>query len=431
MTLHSICTLSACGTSDSARGFLYQQLGSREPLKHIYNTVLIVDVNNVTVRKIMIWPLLLVLSFLASSILGECPFSNPVKLTRDKFTVSVRYKSTNTTLTVELTALREGYLGFGLSPDGLMRDRTCVMGGGDNFEVAKYSLFNRGAGKLPSSRQTLVDERFRQSEGTSILTFTKLLADGDHDEIDPFGENLFIWALGQNNDVSGNHFRHGAVKITLSPFPLCKYEEESPEKIPFKGHFKTHGILAAVGWGILSPIAIAASAFRQSLNFNLQKTKAWMVIHNWFNAITSLLTLGLVSVAIDAYQKKGKAHFQETHDVIGFIIMLIVLIQVMSGLFRPPLPPPPESIEENGFESDPSSPFKKSIARKYWEVFHIVAGVCLMLLSIHQMYSGEYIYRVRYRGSDLRIVLWVWLGIIAILLIYVAYNRGRMAMQIK
>ena len=376
----------------------------------------------------MIWPSLLVLLILVSSVLGECPFSNPIKLTGDQFTVSVRYKSTNTTLTVELTALREGYLGFGLSPNGRMLDRTVVMGGGDDFGVAKYSLFNRGAGKYPSSQQTLVDGSFRQSEGSSVLSFTKLLIDGDDDEIDPFGENLFIWALGRSNDVYESHFRHGAVGITLSPFPLCQYEEEAPEQIPFKDHFKTHGILAAVGWGILSPVAIAASAFRQTLNFDFQNTKAWMVIHKWLNIATSLLTLGLVSIAINAYQQKGKDHFQQTHDLIGLIIISILLIQVMSALFRPPLPPP-KLIEDDGFESDPTTLPKKSIARKYWEFFHIAAGCLLTVLSIHQMYSGEYLYRLRYGGRDLRSVFWVWLGGIVILLICVGYNRVRKAIQ--
>ena len=127
---------------------------------------------------------------------GVCTdFSPPIPLLADS-SVVLKYKSTETTLTVQLSSTSKNWLAFGLSPDGLMKDRTAVMGGGTyNIEVGKYDLYNRGVRKAPEERQTLIDSTFQQGDGGSVLTFTKLHIDGSDDEIISVGKNRFIWAM--------------------------------------------------------------------------------------------------------------------------------------------------------------------------------------------------------------------------------------------
>jgi hypothetical protein len=371
----------------------------------------------------MIWsPVLLILLALLAETIAECEFSDTIRLTdvNDEYSVTLKYKSSNTTLTVELSANNNAYLGFGHSPTGLMRDATVVMGGGDDLDVAKYSLFNRGAGKLPSSQQTLANTNFEQSQESSVLTFTKLLKDVNEDEIDGFGDSLFIWALGLSNDIPSFHSHYGGVTLNLNPF--CEFVDPIVQGIPFKSHFKTHGVMAALAWGILTPLAIAAAVFRQKLDFVILNNKGWILIHKSLNMITFLLTVGLVGIAIAAYQKKGLEHFKKTHDIVGLSIMIIMFIQILSAFLRPP---PTQA--NTDFDSEVADhvpmPRNKATVRLWWERFHRTMGILLVALSMHQLYSGEYMYRTKYGGSDLRAFIWTWFGAIVILIAFAMYKH--------
>jgi len=361
----------------------------------------------------------LILLGLLRETIAECQLSSPIRLTSE-YAMTLKYKSSNTTLTVELSANKAAYIGFGHSPNGVMLDATVVMGGGDNLDVAKYNLFNRGAGKFPTSRQTLINATFEQSEESSVLTFTKLLKEAEEDEIDGFGENIFIWSLGFTNSLLDSHSHYGLVKISLNPF--CDFDDIIVEDIPFKSHFKTHGIMAAVAWGILTPFAIAASVFRRRLSFDISNSKAWMLVHKVLNIMTGIMTVGLVFIAVTAYQMKGQAHFQQTHDRVGLTIMIIVMIQILSAFLRPP-PGQKETDDDTEVpDREPESNVKTTV-RIWWERFHIIIGILVVALSMYQLYSGEYLYRTKYGGSDISVLFWSWLGVMVILITFTAVKR--------
>ncbi|KAL7539736.1 hypothetical protein ACHAXR_009548 [Thalassiosira sp. AJA248-18] len=96
----------------------------------------------------------------------------------------------------------EGYIGLGISPAGTMAGGEAIIGSPDEGTVQKYQL---GTGpriaKMSDEKQTLMHTSITQSDGETIMEFAKLLKeDGEH-EILANGENIFVYALGGNNQV--------------------------------------------------------------------------------------------------------------------------------------------------------------------------------------------------------------------------------------
>jgi hypothetical protein len=96
-----------------------------------------------------------------------------------------------------------GWIGLGISPDGLMSGSTAIIALPDDNSVLKYSLGNeRSVNPMSEEQQTLRDTSILQLYGRTIMTFTKLLVEEDELPILTDGSvNFFIHARGFSNTL--------------------------------------------------------------------------------------------------------------------------------------------------------------------------------------------------------------------------------------
>eukprot|EP00984_Skeletonema_dohrnii_P020199 scaffold9773_cov131-Skeletonema_dohrnii-CCMP3373.AAC.4 len=94
-----------------------------------------------------------------------------------------------------------GWIGLGISPDGLMSGSTAIIALPDDNSVLKYSLgTERSVNPMSEEQQTLRDTSILQLYGRTIMTFTKLLVEEDELPILTDGSvNFFIHARGLSN----------------------------------------------------------------------------------------------------------------------------------------------------------------------------------------------------------------------------------------
>ena len=121
-------------------------------------------------------------------------------------------------MAVELIYEGEGWVGFGLSPAGKMVGAEVVVAkpadpvNGSN--PGKYRIGSKtvtGIQLLES--QTLVNATFEQTNGQTIVRFTKRLAEDGEIEILPDSENTFIFAAGSDNTFAFHGQQHGSVTL--------------------------------------------------------------------------------------------------------------------------------------------------------------------------------------------------------------------------
>jgi len=332
-------------------------------------------------------------------------------------------------------------------------------------KVAASSLQNA------SFTQTFADDGMTPE--ASILTFTQ-----DIEEMGATDETVWIFAVGlPENQWIGKHQIHGAFQLALTS-GLCDGDSAAtgsasvPVTIPSLSHpesegdkseddaseedeqgsstssnlqlldtthpnqnvWLAHGILLAIAWGVLAPLAIGASLLRKHITAT-RFGMLWFSWHFYLNIGVVLLTLIGFILAVVATQKEGNPHFRvdgstkDVHQKAGLAIMILVVVQGMAGYFRPAAPasaaPKPTSKADdeehapsapvdstkNSADNDSSSPAKElpvlvdkadkaamasneqeaapvPAVRTAWEWSHRLGGFALLGLAWYNCHSG-------------------------------------------
>ncbi|CAB9522450.1 expressed unknown protein [Seminavis robusta] len=173
--------------------------------------------------------------------------------------------SSMSTLSAQVVYEGQGWLGFGISPNGGMNGSNVVIGtagSGDNLLLnpGKYYLGGHSEEFVSLiDKQTLLDESITQNETHTVLSFTKYLEEEGEATINGNGTNRFVVAYGFDNLFSF-HEQRASFVMTLSPcipeeiehivnvtanyteeVPFPEIEdididgEENPNAIPFDG----------------------------------------------------------------------------------------------------------------------------------------------------------------------------------------------------
>jgi hypothetical protein len=349
---------------------------------------------------------------------------------------TVEYRSTETNLYVTMTTESEAFLSIGHAQGGTpyMVGNKAVIGtklssSKPTGPVRNYDLTSQAAEgivELPEPEQALTNATFISpftlpSGATgSFMNFTKPLADGD-DVIPSSGEATFIWAIGDDYFLLGHAF-YGHTVLTLEPCRLASSSDgdivEDEEAKRFQQALKAHGIIAALAFGLIMPLAIAASALRKFLDFDLCGKKAWMQLHFFLNLLSFALASTLLGVVFKAKNDVGAKHLSNMHEKIGLTLYILMTLQVISGLIRPS--PSPQkgrlhsdveetSHNETDLESDGKEIVKKSRKRTIWESGHKVLGLVMIALILFTLKSGLDKYEDRYGEQQvLSVIYWVW-----------------------
>jgi len=121
------------------------------------------------------------------------------------------------TITVRYTVPQLSWVAIGVNPTGTgMVNGEVVIGRPTDNTVLKYRITARNAAAINEQpNQTLINPSLEQVDGSTILTFTKLLVeDGEH-TISAGGNNTFIAAFGFSNSF-GFHQGYGVESVMLA-----------------------------------------------------------------------------------------------------------------------------------------------------------------------------------------------------------------------
>jgi hypothetical protein len=367
----------------------------------------------------------------------------------------------NETLTVELVYEGEGWLGFGFSSNGRMTGASAVIGHPDiplgPTNPGKYYMGGRTLGAVqlvPDIEQTLTDTSITQNSTHTTMKFTKRLVEDGELTIDAYGRNTFIYATGVVNGLSP-HNHDGAFTLALTS---CQFASGGADASNVPSGLNSglvflnqasstrqlwiwHGVLMAVSWGILVPLAIGSSMLRDTLCL---APGVWLTIHlslNMFAILCMIVSFGIAVYATNANTADGEDpnHFSDLkHRTIGLVIFLLAFVQAASGMMRPSGPKKPaapvevpKDVEEtfdmvnessDEFErtfnsNDDSSDDEvssngkasggKSVARRIWEYKHRIMGLGLLGLSWYNCDSGLELFAERYgENNDVSGAFW-------------------------
>jgi hypothetical protein len=174
-----------------------------------------------------------------------------------------------------------------------------------------------------------------------------------------------------------------------------------------------HGVLMAISWGILVPLAIGSSLLRDTLNL---PPGVWLTMHmslNMFAILCMIVSLGIAVYATNLSTVDGENsnHFSDLkHGKLGLVIILLAFMQAAIGMMRPSRPKKPETpveifkdVEGAGEMvpvSDSAKTSGKSIARRIWEYKHRIMGIGLLVLSWYNCDSGLGLFAERYGENN-------------------------------
>ena len=336
--------------------------------------------------------------------------SNPTA-TRGLFSAQVTYEG-------------QGYVGFGFSPDGRMTGSLAVVGLPDQPPSAtnpgKYDMTSTstsGVTLVEDAQQTLVDATVVQNETHTVLTFSKYLQEeGDLVSIDPAGSNFFVVAAGYSNSL-GPHLHRAAVGLTLAPCQhgalVSNTTTSGVVQVTIDNKqslFQAHGVMAALAWGILAPLAIANVMCRHLI----PGAGMWFQLHRGLNGVVLVLTIvsfALVVKAFNDLSAGGSAnHFESNpgamgkHRTIGLVVFILVILQSIGGMMRP----------HAAQKASPGKVAEKpTTLRVMWEYGHRLSGMALLAMAWYQCHSGFVLYAQRFVEDDYTGIFWAITGAIS------------------
>jgi len=205
------------------------------------------------------------------------------------------------------------------------------------------------------------------SAHTIVLPFASLHRHGNHDFT---GHDNFLPQADNNNsnrklkDTEAEKAQEEAEKQEedrLKEEAKAQEEQLKDEQDANKDAFEAqqrqlwlvHGALMALSWGVLVPCAIGSSLLRAIIGGPL-----WFQIHQYTQMLAFLTTTAGFGIAVYNVQREDEGgsspdeHFDEGHKAIGLSIFVLVVAQMLSGIFRPHLPPPPSPPPSDSNQDD-------------------------------------------------------------------------------
>lgn len=305
----------------------------------------------------------------------------------------------------------EGWLGFGVSPNGEMIGSTAIIGlPGTGTEPAEYSLEGKSVDAVNQAEPFESPEKavITQAGGKTILRFVKVLEDdASNGGFTENGLNTFIFAAGSSNEL-GYHQHRGSFRINLNSCEegTTTSSTGSSSQMTKQGSFATHGMLAVLAWGVATPFAVTVAWFRTLV------PSSWIYIHVFSNVLSFIFTVVAVIVAITAKSKQADpSHFTKPHHVVGVTLMVLMTFQVFSGFSRPPVEKKSSHYNDGHGWALPSS------KRELWYFLHRLSGVAMLGMGVYQISSGLNLYAEDFNVTSIAPWFWLYVGLFAFFLI--------------
>ncbi len=263
--------------------------------------------------------------------------------------------------------LTDGWVGLGWGYRRMHRSNSVVafkdatgVGQADDY----FARHKRSSAVQPKNLQNLARLEPYATPDTISVLFARSIASPGNDvpAINDTGVNPFIWAYGPRVSSRTNLREHSAKGTRFVDFRTPGIKTVAVDSYgPF---FQAHGLMMAIAWVVLVPVAVLMMRFFKKLN------PVTFHIHRALNAVA-------VVVAVVAYimgLSRG-SHKQLAHLAIGTIVVSLALVQAVSGTMRPE---------------------KRRRTRQVWFLLHAYPGRIALCLAILNTYFGLYIYGVRW-----------------------------------
>ncbi|KAL9182364.1 hypothetical protein ACHAXT_013016 [Thalassiosira profunda] len=162
-----------------------------------------------------------------------------------------------------------GWLGFAISEDDKMAGSTAVIGEYAEGTVLKYDLKQmRQVVPAPEERQTLRDTSISQEDGRTVMTFTKLLVEGEDVPLVLGAKNIFLHARGDGSLGYHGPNNRWDFEVNLgetappTPEPTTRSPSKSPSDSPtdIPTFYPTSATIAPT---LLHPSAIYFTGFEK------------------------------------------------------------------------------------------------------------------------------------------------------------------------
>ncbi|XP_076891292.1 cytochrome b561 and DOMON domain-containing protein At3g07570-like [Bidens hawaiensis] len=273
------------------------------------------------------------------------------------------------------------YVAMGFSPTGGMVGSSAIVGWVAKDGSATMQSYFLG-GKTPS--QVLADQRNIQvmPNSSSIITFSsRMYLAFQLITYQPSSQLVFAVGGSLNQAPSPPSFRLTIHRNQLAVAFNYASGEGNQISAPYSDLKRTHGILNAVGWGVLLPIGAMIARY-----FKDEHKSYWFYAHvtiqlsGFIIGLAGIITGLVLNDRIDVNVAKHKA--------IGLIVVTLGCLQIMALLVRPS---------------------KGSDMKKYWNWYHHNVGRVLIILAAFNVFYGVYLAD---GGSEWNVTYGVFLCII-------------------
>ena len=318
---------------------------------------------------------------------------------------TIQYVSTDSVISMQFSTNQKAWLSIGRSSSrGRMAGSDAIIGLPSSKNVGYY-LMDDYSGVNPDSSVTLYNTSITQSTTGTVLKFTQNLKDGRFPITTSSGSQTFVWAIGCSNGLT-EHCSQGSFTLRLAPCTAnstgslnntsTAYATATLSRSDYQRFVNYHSYLATLAWGLLVPLAVCASFFRNSLSRfdvdskgNTRKVQAWFILHRALNVIAFVITIAFFSIIVRTVERNGGEHFTgnksygaaRAHALFGLLFFLLVILQVFMGIFRPHVHPPKAVLTptsgDAGDDDNDEAPPQKSGLRIAWEYFHRGIGIFL------------------------------------------------------
>jgi hypothetical protein len=179
----------------------------------------------------------------------------------------------------------------------------------------------------------------------------------------------------------------------LPPFPTQQSGNDLPQfqlpaLLPYQNMFMAHAILCSIGFLVILPAGILIARWARMAN------DSWFKIHWTFQAVFAIpvIASGWFLAVAGIIKKEGR-HFDDSHKVIGLVLIGAYALQLLLGLhihifkpkgWRQPRPIPLSAVgkRSNVFQLILTS------SRPLQNYSHAILGLTIIGLSFYQVYRG-------------------------------------------
>ncbi|KNC87737.1 hypothetical protein SARC_00171 [Sphaeroforma arctica JP610] len=222
-----------------------------------------------------------------------------------------------------------GWLGVGFAEvPGSMIPAKVIIGTAEPNTVQAYETTSRnGAGVNPATFDTVTYGAFTQVEDKAETTLSFTVSQRTVPGLESGAETYMVFAYG-----AGEFGYHGTNRGSVT-VNLVTCEGTLTENTTYRKALLAHGILMALAWLLLTPIAIFSSAFRPIFTHFKDDTGLW-----WFHSHVTMNILGLMASTVGfgvSFLLVSQINFTDKHHILGLCVMIIGWIQPFNALLRP------------------------------------------------------------------------------------------------